>query len=114
MSISHLLFGFDGRINRKTYIIAVIVLMLVVGALMVVGAALVTGDPFSSTVWTFRRENIGVWGPIYGGVTDALALGGSGDQAPSRSQLPHVDLSGGLFLPGRRGSRVLLVHAGEL
>lgn len=68
MSISHLLFGFDGRINRKTYIIAVIVLMLVVGALMVVGAALVTGDPFSSTVWTFRRENIGVWGPIYGGV----------------------------------------------
>jgi uncharacterized membrane protein YhaH (DUF805 family) len=68
MSISNLLFSFDGRISRKTYIFALIVLMVVVGAAMVAGAALVTGDPLSPTVWTFQRDNIGVWGPIYGGV----------------------------------------------
>jgi uncharacterized membrane protein YhaH (DUF805 family) len=68
MSIWHLLFGFDGRINRKTYIIAIIVLMLVMAALMLAGAAVATGDPLSSSLWAFRRENIGIWGPIYAGV----------------------------------------------
>src|SRR5438105_2294765 len=68
MSIWHLLFGFDGRINRKTYIIAIIALMLVMAALMLAGAAVATGDPLSSSLWAFRRENIGIWGPIYAGV----------------------------------------------
>ncbi len=37
-------------------------------AMMFAAAALVTGDPLSSALWGFRRENIGVWGPIYAGV----------------------------------------------
>jgi uncharacterized membrane protein YhaH (DUF805 family) len=68
MNIGYLLFSFDGRISRKTYIIAIVVLMLAMGALMVAGTTFVTGDPLSPTVWTFQRDNIGVWGPIYGGV----------------------------------------------
>lgn len=68
MSIWHLLFGFNGRISRKTYLLAAIALMIVMGTVMLAGTALVTGDPFSPLVWTFRHENIGFWGPIYGGV----------------------------------------------
>jgi uncharacterized membrane protein YhaH (DUF805 family) len=67
MSIRHLLFGFDGRINRKTYIITVAVLTLVMAALTLGGATLVTGDPFSLAFWGLRPENISVWGPIFGG-----------------------------------------------
>jgi uncharacterized membrane protein YhaH (DUF805 family) len=79
MNFWHLLFSFDGRIRRKTYIIAVTVLTLSMFALMHTAAALVTGDPLSSALWGYRPENIGVWGPIYGGVTlltvwPALAL----------------------------------------
>lgn len=68
MTIWHLLFSFDGRINRKPYIITITVLMLVAAALLLVGATLVTGDPFSLEFWGLRPENIRVWGPIYGGM----------------------------------------------
>lgn len=67
MNIWHLLFSFDGRISRKTYIVAIFLVMLAMGALMAVGTAFVTGDPLSPDFWTFQRANIGVWGPIYGG-----------------------------------------------
>jgi uncharacterized membrane protein YhaH (DUF805 family) len=62
-----LLFGFDGRISRKTYLVSYLFLFVVMAALMLAGVAVMTGDPFSSTVWGFHRDNIGVWGPIYVG-----------------------------------------------
>jgi uncharacterized membrane protein YhaH (DUF805 family) len=68
MNIWQLLFGFDGRISRMTYIVAITALSLIMFAMMLAAAALVTGDPLSSELWEFRRENIGVWGPIYAGV----------------------------------------------
>ncbi|MGZ5852022.1 MAG: hypothetical protein ACXWJH_05555, partial [Hyphomicrobium sp.] len=68
MSIWHLLFSFDGRISRKTYVITITVLTLVAAALMLAGATLVTGDPFSLAFWGLRPENISVWGPLWGRV----------------------------------------------
>ncbi len=68
MNIWRLLFSFSGRISRKTYIVAVTAFCLAMFAMMFAAAALVTGDPLSSALWEFRRENIGVWGPIYAGV----------------------------------------------
>ena len=72
MNFSHLLFSFDGRISRKTYILALIALMLVMCALYLLGALLMTGDPFSYVFWGFPREKIGLWGSFYGGI--ALVL----------------------------------------
>lgn len=72
MNFWHLLFSFDGRISRKTYIIAVIALMLVMGAFYLLGSVLMTGDPFSHAFWAFQRENIGMWGPFYGGAVLVL------------------------------------------
>lgn len=69
MNIWHLLLSFSGRISRKTYIIATILLVLVMYALMLAIIAIATGDPFSFEFWGFRPDSMSVWGPIYGGVT---------------------------------------------
>jgi uncharacterized membrane protein YhaH (DUF805 family) len=68
MDFGQLLFSFSGRISRKTYVIAILVFSLVGLGAMSAASALVTGDPLSPAFWDFRRENVGVWGPVYGGV----------------------------------------------
>ncbi len=68
MDFGRLLFSFSGRISRKRYVIAIAVFTLATLSVVSGASALVAGDPFSSAFWGFRRENFGVWGPIYGGV----------------------------------------------
>lgn len=63
VSILHLLFGFSGRISRKTYIIAVTLLAIVMSALMFSASVLAIGN------WYFapsRLEDVKIWLMIYG------------------------------------------------
>lgn len=68
MPILRLFFSFDGRISRKSYLLSIAVVTLGMFALMHAVTAIATADPLASALWSFRREDIGIWGPVYVGV----------------------------------------------
>jgi uncharacterized membrane protein YhaH (DUF805 family) len=76
MNLGHLLFSFDGRISRKTYIVAVSLLAIAMSALMFSISALATG---SWLLVPARPEGVQTWLMIYGvvvlvGMWPTLAL----------------------------------------
>ena len=66
MGIWGLLFSFNGRIPRKTYWLATLIIVAI-GMAAVAGAAFyLTGDALSPIIWAQPQEKINVWGPVWG------------------------------------------------
>lgn len=63
--LSHLFFSLDGRIGRKTFWLAQLIL-LPFSALLLVGlTAVMTGNPFSGVIWEQPFAERWTWGPIW-------------------------------------------------
>jgi uncharacterized membrane protein YhaH (DUF805 family) len=65
MSWGEIFFGFHGRINRKTYWLASI-LVAIAGLLFnALLSYLATGDPIASEVWERAAEKSSIWTPVW-------------------------------------------------
>jgi uncharacterized membrane protein YhaH (DUF805 family) len=65
MSWGEIFFGFHGRINRRTYWLASILVSVAALSFAALLAYLVTGDPFAAEVWQRPADKSSLWMPVW-------------------------------------------------